>query len=68
MTTQTFHVENMKCGGCVAAVKEALEKLPGVEAVEVDLAGAQATVRGDVDAQAVVEALKAAGYPATPQG
>ncbi len=61
-----FHVDKMKCGGCVASVKEAIEKLPGVIHAEVDLESASATVEGDVDPQAVVEALNVAGYPARP--
>ncbi len=60
-----FHVEKMKCGGCVAAAKEAIEKLPGVDSAEVDLESASAEVSGSVDADAVIQALTSAGYPAT---
>jgi copper chaperone len=34
---KTIYIEGMSCGHCVAHVKEALEELTGVEAVEVNL-------------------------------
>lgn len=64
-TTTSYSIQNMKCGGCVAAVTAAVEKLPGVEAVEVSLEGASGTVTGDVDPQQVAAAITAAGYPAS---
>ena len=65
---QVFNVQNMKCNGCVATVKAAIESLAGVTAVEVDLAGGKATVEGDIDSAAVVQAITGAGYPAEPAG
>ncbi len=61
-----LHVEKMKCGGCVANVKQAIERLPGVVRAEVDLDSASARVEGEVDPQSVIETLNAAGYPASP--
>lgn len=58
-----FTVENMKCGGCTAAVQAKLEALTGVEQVVVDLATKTAEVQGDVDAELVIETLTEAGYP-----
>jgi copper chaperone CopZ len=54
----------MKCGGCIAKATEALSKLPGYVSAEFDLKSGSATVKGDVDTQAVVNALTKAGYPA----
>ena len=34
-TTETFFVENIKCGGCVNTIKGTLEKVLGIQAVEV---------------------------------
>ncbi len=65
---QVFNVQNMKCMGCVSAVKAAVEPLDGVQSVEVDLEGATATVEGEFDAAAVAAAITAAGYPAEPAG
>ena len=63
-TVTNFHVNNMKCEGCVTNVKKALEGVVGVEAVEVDLKAATATVKGNIDPQSVSQALIEAGYPA----
>lgn len=61
---QHFSVSGMKCGGCVATVQATIEALAGVEAVSVDLAAQSARVRGNVDAQRVIDALRTAGYTA----
>lgn len=56
-------VEKMMCGGCVSTVTEKLESLQGITRVKVDLETASAEVEGEVDAQAVIDTLTAAGYP-----
>ena len=56
-------VTGMMCPHCQAHVQKALEAVPGVTAVDVDLAGGKATVTGG-DANACVDAVKAAGYEA----
>lgn len=58
-----FIVENMKCGGCTAAVRTKLESLDGVDSAVVDLATKTVTVQGSIDADIVIETLTAAGYP-----
>lgn len=63
-----FDVTGMKCEGCVAAAKEAIEKIPGVTQAEVDLATASAIVHGHPDPDAVAQALTQAGYPAKLSG
>ncbi len=60
-----FHVTGMKCNGCVTKVREAIAKLSGVSGVEVDLQNARAVVQGQVDTQAVIRAVKDAGYSAS---
>ena len=59
-----YKVSGMKCGGCIAKATEALSKLPGYVSAEFDLKSGSAAVKGDVEAQAVVNALTKAGYPA----
>lgn len=59
-------VEGMKCGGCVANVKKALSAVPGVTGVDVDLGAKRATVQGSASTDALVAAVQAAGYRATP--
>jgi copper chaperone CopZ len=61
----TLRVEGMTCNGCVRHVREALRGVPGVAAVEVDLAAGEARVQRDPatasDAH-LVAAVEAAGY------
>ena len=59
-----FHVEKMRCGGCIDTATKALQNLPGFESAEFDLGAGTALVKGEVDPQAVCQALTAAGYPA----
>ena len=59
-----YRVSGMKCGGCIAKATEALSKLPGYVSAEFNLKSGSAAVKGDVNAQAVVNALTKAGYPA----
>ncbi len=62
-------IEGMGCEGCVQAVRTALEKVPGVRAVQVDLAAGRATVEHErVEAAALVRAVEKAGYDARPAG
>jgi copper ion binding protein len=64
VTTATYTVTGMTCGHCVSAVTEEVTQLPGVTAVEVDLASGRLTVTSDapVDDDAVRTAVDEAGY------
>ena len=57
-------VEGMMCAHCQAHVKEALEKVPGVEKAEVSLENKNAvlTLKEEVADTALQEAVKEAGY------
>jgi len=60
-------VQGMTCGHCEAAVRKALEAVPGVTAVlEVDRTANRAVVEGDADTAALVAAIKEEGYQASP--
>jgi len=67
-TTQVnLTVQNMDCASCVSHVDKAIRKLPGVEAVQVNLATARAKVVFDptrVGVQQLTQASTDAGYPA----
>ena len=54
-------IEGMMCQHCVAHVRDALNKLPGVEA-QVDLDSKTATVTGDASDEALTAAVTEAGY------
>jgi copper chaperone len=59
-------ITGMNCQHCVRAVSEALSGVPGVNSVpSVDLNSGVARVEGDVAAQALIDAVVAAGYQAT---
>ncbi|MCW3159060.1 heavy-metal-associated domain-containing protein [Micropruina sonneratiae] len=59
----TYTVEGMTCGHCVAAVTEEVKAIPGVTDVDVVLEGGRLTVTSDapVDFDRIVEAVAEAG-------
>ncbi|SNS06712.1 heavy metal translocating P-type ATPase [Antarctobacter heliothermus] len=64
----TLNVESMSCASCVGRVDKALEAVPGVLEVNVNLAAETATVTyatGAVTPADLMAASKAIGYPAT---
>lgn len=63
-TEQTYEVQGMTCDHCVRAVTAALQGIPGVHAVEVDLPGGAVTVTSEapLDPDAVRAAVDEAGY------
>ena len=60
---QAFSIEGMHCDGCVRRVKAVLGKIEGVSVTEVIVGGADVDLAGSVTPEAVLEALKKAGYP-----
>jgi mercuric ion binding protein len=65
--TITMNVENMTCAACPITVRTAMEAVPGVRGVKVDLESKTAVVVFD-DTQATpdisAEASRLAGFPA----
>ncbi|NIG07881.1 heavy metal translocating P-type ATPase, partial [Burkholderia sp. Tr-849] len=61
-------IGGMTCASCVSRVEKALAKVPGVTRASVNLATERATVDAapDVTAARLAEAVKQAGYGATP--
>jgi copper chaperone len=61
--TSTYSVSGMTCDHCVMSVREEVAAIPGVTAVDVDLASRRLTVTGeDVPGEAVTAAVADAGY------
>jgi copper chaperone len=61
--TRDYTVQSMTCSHCVLSVREEVSEVPGVNAVDVDLASGRMTVTGqDVDDDAVRAAVADAGY------
>lgn len=66
--TVTFSVPDMTCATCPLTVKAALRKVDGVIEVQVSWEPKEAVVIYDdarTDVQALTEAIRDAGYPAT---
>ena len=57
-------VTGMTCGGCAKRVTAALEAVPGVTSVAVDLDGGRAAVVGATKAEALIAAVTELGYEA----
>ena len=66
MSTIELNVQGMTCGSCVKHVTKALQSVPGVNRVDVDLANGRAKVEGDLPSGAVplIAALASEDYPA----
>ena len=61
----TLNVSNMKCGGCVSSVEQALLAVEGVESAMVSLEDNNAIVKGVISPDALIKATTDAGFPAT---
>ncbi|MBI3226487.1 MAG: heavy-metal-associated domain-containing protein [Mycolicibacterium cosmeticum] len=59
-----LNVEGMSCSHCVSAITAAVQPLPGVTGVDVDLAAGTVTVSGTPDNAAVTAAVEDCGYEA----
>lgn len=57
-----YTVKGMTCGHCKAMVEKNISKLPGVEAVDVDLATGKTIIKGEVDANSVKEVIEDLGF------
>lgn len=58
----TVKIKGMSCQHCVGSTKDALEKIPGIEKVSVDLDKGEATYEGEVSAETVKQAITAIGF------
>jgi copper chaperone CopZ len=64
-TVKTYTVPGMSCRHCVSAVNEEVERVVGVEAVDIELETKQVTVRGHgLDDAALRAVIDEAGYKA----
>ncbi|SUO95423.1 heavy-metal-associated domain-containing protein [Suttonella ornithocola] len=63
-----FTIDGMTCNGCANSVKNALESVPGISEVTVNLAEKQVAVVFDekkISSQDIIDAIEDAGYDAT---
>ncbi|OYR09167.1 heavy-metal-associated domain-containing protein [Brucella grignonensis] len=61
----TFSVPKMKCGGCADSVTSALRELDEKAIVNIDLDKKEVEFDGSASRDQALNALSAAGYPAT---
>jgi copper chaperone len=61
----TVSIKGMSCQHCVASTKKALEEIPGISKVEVDLAKGEASYEGDVEMEVINEAITQIGFEVT---
>jgi copper chaperone CopZ len=67
MIQLTLAIEGMSCSHCLNAVNQSLAALPGVSIKSVRIGRAELEYDSEqVDAPVIAEAVRAAGYPATP--
>jgi len=64
VTETQFYISGLKCDGCIASSRAKLENVTGYESSAFDLKAGEMKVTGDVDPQAVIAAMKEAGYGA----
>ena len=57
-------VSGMTCQGCVNAVARVLSRVPGAKDIAVDLAAGRAVVHGAANPDALLAAVRKAGYGA----
>ncbi|MBI5798502.1 MAG: copper ion binding protein, partial [Candidatus Yonathbacteria bacterium] len=63
---KTYSIHGMHCASCVVKTEKAIQKVPGVTKVVVNIATNRATVEGDVSDTAVQRAVESIGYTAEP--
>lgn len=59
-------VSGMTCGGCVAKLERALNQLPDVQSVWVDLDTGVANVDGEADMHSLIEVIERCGFAGSP--
>ncbi|MGM0213608.1 copper chaperone CopZ [Enterococcus sp. AZ109] len=62
---QKFTINGMSCNHCVATVEKAVNELPGIQKVKVNLKKNEGVVKFDeaqVDAKQIAEKVTAAGF------
>lgn len=59
---EQFTISGMRCGGCVARVKAAIQAVEGVKSADVSLENATAVVEGDFSTDDIIDAVEDTGF------
>lgn len=57
-----YSIEGVKCGGCVATVKEKLSKLDNVDNIEINIQEKTVVVEGEVSKEDLQAALEGTNF------
>ncbi len=57
-------IKGMSCQHCVTSTKKALEEIPGISNIDVNLEKNEATYDGDMDTEVVKKAIAGIGFEA----
>ena len=59
----TLKINGMTCSHCVQNVRKAIQNLPNVEEVNIDLASGKAFIKGTIlDTNQIIKSIEKAGY------
>lgn len=61
----TLQLSGLHCGHCVKSVENALNQLPAVTNVQIDLATQRAVIEGEIDPQVLIDEIENVGFEAT---
>ena len=62
MSSIKLQIDGMTCSHCVAAVKQAIESVPGAKAEKVEIGSASVTANDPAPIDAIKLAIEDAGY------
>ena len=65
---EQFNITGMSCAACSARVEKAVQAVPGVTGCAVSLLTNSMGVEGSASSEAIIAAVEAAGYGASPKG
>lgn len=57
-----LYIEGMQCNHCKANAEKAIQQVPGVETVSIDLASGTASLQGSYDVEMVINAVEGIGF------
>lgn len=60
-------IEGMHCAGCASTIERALSQVPGVVSVKVSLSNETAVIKGEAEAELLIDAVSKTGYEAVLQ-
>ncbi|MBU0663393.1 MAG: heavy-metal-associated domain-containing protein [Proteobacteria bacterium] len=58
----TIKIKGMSCQHCVGSTRKALEAIPGISNVQIDLEKGEVTFDGQIDGQIVKDAIISIGF------